>query len=142
MAKNSDLYPFIAHGTQKMMERGIRDYHKKHHWIPEPNCKPPREEGQPLSMEKLASLFLLYLVGCTVSGIIFVMENIFKPTGASSKGQSQESQNKLEILKERLEMFAIDYEQNMSEVGKMNITENDIELTLVFYTPKPTYQVK
>ena len=136
MARNSALTPFIAHGIQKMLERGIRDCYSKQHLISEPNCKPLREEGQPLGMEKIAPLFVFYLVGCTMSGIILILENIFKPSSSSSSSsytkRLQEHLKKLEILKEELEKLSIDYEENVSKVGEMKpiAIETEIRITL------------
>ena len=79
MRKYSPLTPFIAHTIKKMAETGINDILRKRHIEPEPNCKPTRAKGNPLGMEKFASLFVLYSISCCVSLIILVMENIFKP---------------------------------------------------------------
>ena len=103
MSRKSHLTPFIAHGLRKAAERGIIDNYSKHHIIPEPNCKPLNQEGQPLGMEKFASLFVFYLVGIAISTTIFVMEIIFKPTKNSSIWQSQKNIDKLKIFRREIE---------------------------------------
>ena len=113
MAKNSHLTPFLAHSVRKMAERGILNNYQKRHIIAEPNCKPIRNEGQPLGMEKLAPLFLLYLAGLVLSGIILIMENISKPSKTS---YLQENLTKLENLKQGLEDLGIDYEEIENEL--------------------------
>ena len=136
MAKNSTLTPFFAHGILKMKERGIYNAYSKRHFISEPNCKPLREEGKPLGMEKFAPLFVFYLGGCAMSLIIFVLENIFKPSSGSSMWQNQENRNKLEVLKERIEKLKIEYQENIVEVGKMNQKAIEIKLMLTLPTFK------
>ena len=79
MRKNSLLTPFFAHSIRRMTETGIINIQKKRHMAAEPNCKPVREKGRPLGMEKFASLFAFYIVGCIISLIVLVMENIFQP---------------------------------------------------------------
>ena len=131
MSKNSTLAPFIAHGILKMIERGIRDAYTKRHIISEPNCKPLKEEGQPLGMEKFAPLFVFYLVGCAVSLIIFFMENIFKPSSTSSIWHSQNNRSTLNALKQLLEKITINYEENVKEVGKMKEKSFEIRIRLI-----------
>ena len=78
--KNHPLTPFIANEIIKMKERGITSLlSKRHSIVPEPKCK-GNAKGQPLGMDKFASLFIFYSIGCTISLIIVVMENIFKPS--------------------------------------------------------------
>ena len=79
--KNYQLTPFVANEIIKMNERGITSILKKRHIVPEPNCKPQYAKGQPLGMDKFASLFVFYSTGCIISLIILLMENVFKPSG-------------------------------------------------------------
>ena len=131
MSKSSNLAPFIAHGILKMIERGIKDAYSKRHITSEPNCKPLREEGQPLGVEKFAPLFVFYLVGCAVSLIIFFMENIIKPSSASPIWQSQNNQSKLKAIKQRLEKLKINYEENVKEIGEMKEKGIKIRIKLI-----------
>ena len=91
----------------------------------EPNCKPLREEGQQLGMEKFAPLFLLYTLSCLLSGIIFVIENIVKP----STSHLQENITKLELLKQELEELKITYEENVDEIEQT--CNKSIEITII-----------
>ena len=131
MSKNSTLAPFIAHGILKMIERGIRDAYTKRHIISEPNCKPLKEEGQPLGMEKFAPLFVFYLVGNVVSLITFALENIFKLSSASPIWQSQNNQSKLKTIRQQLEELKINYEENVKEVGEMKEKGIKIRIKLI-----------
>jgi hypothetical protein len=79
--KNYQLTPFVANEIIKMNERGVTSILKRRHFVPEPNCKPQYAKGQPLGMDKFASLFVFYSIGCIISLIILLMENIFKPSG-------------------------------------------------------------
>ena len=78
--KNYQLTPFVANQIIKMNERGITSILKRRHFVPEPNCKPQFAKGQPLGMDKFASLFVFYSIGCIISLIILLMENVFKPS--------------------------------------------------------------
>ena len=129
MAKNSYLTPFLAHSVRKMIERGIVNNYRKRHITTAPNCKPIRNEGQPLGMEKLAPLFLLYLAGVMMSGIILVMENIFKP---SRTFYLQENITKLENLKHELEDLTINYEEIENEAEE--IGQRSVEISFIIPT--------
>ena len=78
--KNHQLTPFVANQIIKMNERGITSVLKRRYFVPEPNCKPQYAKGQPLGMDKFASLFVFYSIGCIISLIILLMENVFKPS--------------------------------------------------------------
>ena len=82
MKKHSLLTPFIADGIRKMTEAGIMNVLSKRHVVPEPNCKPSQAKGRPLGMEKFASLFVFYSIGCIVSLIILVIEIVIKPSSS------------------------------------------------------------
>ena len=102
MSKTSHLSPFIANGLRKMVERGVWNNKYKRHIIPKPNCKPLRATGQSLGMEKFASLFAFYIIGLTISLIILVFENIFKPSKPPSFGHSHEDLRKIRLLEKVL----------------------------------------
>ena len=102
MSRNSSLTPFIANGLRKMIERGVWNYKYKQHIISKPNCLPPRSKGQPLGMEKFASLFAFYLIGLVVSLILLILENIFKPSKPAYLLQYEANQRKIKLLKKTL----------------------------------------
>ena len=79
MQKNSHLTPFFAHAIRKLRESGITDLLSKRYIPPESNCKPLQAKGKPLGMDKFASLFALYCIGCIISLIVLVIENVLKP---------------------------------------------------------------
>ena len=87
MEKQSPLTPFIAHGIRKMAESGITNLHTKRHIVSKPNCKPLQSKGRPLGLEKFASLFTFYIIGCVVSLITLVIENIYKSFICRNKPQ-------------------------------------------------------
>ena len=78
--KNYQLTPFIANTIIKMQERGITSILKRRNLVPEPNCKPQHAKGRPLGMDKFASLFVFYSIGCVISLITLIIENVFKPS--------------------------------------------------------------
>ena len=78
--KNYQLTPFFANEIIKMNERGITSVLRRRYFVPEPNCKPQFAKGRPLGMDKFASLFAFYSIGCIVSLIILAIENVFKPS--------------------------------------------------------------
>ena len=92
--KNYPLTPFFANQIIKMHEGGITSILKRRHFVPEPNCKPQYAKGRPLGMDKFASLFVFYSIGCIVSLIILITENVFKP----SKNLQFHSPNNLDMI--------------------------------------------
>ena len=90
--KNYQLTPFFANEIIKMHERGITSILKRRNLVPVPNCKPQYAKGRPLGMDKFASLFVFYSIGCIISLIILLMENVFKPSH-TLQFQSQSSIN-------------------------------------------------
>ena len=102
MEKQSPLTPFIAHGIRKMAESGITNLHTKRHIVSEPNCKPLQSKGRPLGLEKLAFLFTFYIIGCVVSLITLVIENIYKSFICRKKAQGipfMQSRKKEELMR-------------------------------------------
>ena len=102
MKKQSPLTPFIAHGIRKMAESGITNLHTKRHIVSEPNCKPLQTKGRPLGLEKLAFLFTFYIIGCVISLITLVIENIYKSFSCRKKAQGippMQSHKKEELIR-------------------------------------------
>ena len=109
MKKNSPLTPFIAHGILKIHETGIRNALARRYIAREPNCKPLHPKGNPLGMEKFASLFALYFIGLTISFIVFVLENIFKPTINAKQNDTEIKMDALcEFIQGKLQPFSDD----------------------------------
>ena len=54
-------------------------------------------------MAKFASLFAFYIIGLTISLILLVFENIFKPSKPANFGHSHENLRKIRLLEEVLE---------------------------------------
>ena len=106
-----------------MIETGIFSIHKKHHIVSKPNCKPVREKGRPLALEKIASIFVFYIIGCIVSLIVLVMENIFGPKStlwshhalASAKTNEYETamSKKIDVILKELNTFTNDKEMKL-----------------------------
>ena len=105
--KNSILTPFLANKLKKMAEFGITKIISKRHIIPKPNCKSLNVKGQPIGMEKIASLFVLYCTSCILSLIILVFEIIFKPSKPLSKSPSSNVKLilRLKSLQKELELL-------------------------------------
>ena len=127
MRKNSPLTPFIAHAIKKMAETGINDILRRRHIEPEPNCKPTRAKGNPLGMEKFASLFVLYSISCLVSLIILVMENIYKPS-KSEKVSAEYSIIKIEGIQNQMQSFSEDGTQPIHLRCKVKQLMREVEM--------------
>ena len=108
ISRKSHLTPIIAHELRKAAETGIIDNYSKRYIMTEPNCRPLNQEGQPLGMEKLAALFLFFITGCILSLVIYVFENVFKPTAPASKKQSEEMIKNIDFLLNCLESLTDD----------------------------------
>ena len=123
-AKNSPLTPFFAHGIRKLTESGIMNIHAKRNLISEPNCKPLQTKGRPLGLEKLAFLFAFYAIGCIISLIILVVENIVKhskpisPAPLESPDESMIWQ-KIESIKREIKSFTNNEEVQLYMLQKI-----------------------
>ena len=122
MKKQSPLTPFIAHGIRKMAESGITNLHTKRHIVSEPNCKPLQSKGRPLGLEKLAFLFTFYIIGCVISLITLVIENIHKSFSHRKKAQGippmqshkeEELIRKIDAFEEDIMSFLDNHEGNI-----------------------------
>ena len=118
--KNYQLTPFFANEIIKMNERGITSILKRRHFVPEPNCKPQYAKGQPLGMDKFASLFVFYSIGCIISLIILLMENVFKP----SRNFQSQSANNVGVINLKKEAIA-------KAIRELDTYSNDEDLKLV-----------
>ena len=131
MEKHSPLTPFIAHGIRKMAESGITNLHTKRHVVSKPNCKPLQSKGKPLGLEKLAFLFTFYIMGCIVSLITLVIENIYKSFSSRKKTQDSPSMQshkkklKIDALHQAIASFLDNNECNIQltsqQIQRMNI---------------------
>ena len=131
MRKQSPLTPFIAHGIRKMAESGITNLHNKRHIVSAPNCKPLQSKGRPLGLEKLAFLFTFYIIGCIVSLITLVIENIYKSFSCRKKTQDSPSMQphkkklKIDALHQAIASFLDNNEGNIQlttqKIQRMNI---------------------
>ena len=134
MEKQSPLTPFIAHGIRKMAESGITNLHTKRHIVSKPNCKPLKSKGRPLGLEKLAFLFTFYIIGCVVSLITLVIENIHKSFVCRKKAQgipSMQSHKKEELIR-KIRDFADDMmtfleENTLHQKDKSLLTTEQVE---------------
>ena len=76
MEKNSPLTPFIAHEIRKLTELGISNILYHRFKSIDPNCKPTLAKGKSLSLEKVASLFVLFFAFIFVSFLILLLEKL------------------------------------------------------------------
>ena len=134
MKKQSPLTPFIAHGIRKMAESGITNLHTKRHIVSEPNCKPLQSKGRPLGLEKLAFLFTFYIIGCVVSLIILVIENIYKSFSRRKKTQAippMQSHEKEELIR-KIDAFEEDIVNFLeTHEGNILLTTQKIDILLL-----------
>jgi hypothetical protein len=123
MQKKSPLTPFLAHAIRKLRESGITNLISKRYIPPEPSCKPLQAKGQPLGMEKFASLFAFYCIGCIISLIILVMENVLKPS------KSQKLQNQLTNKAGKKEAI----NKALSIINELVVCSNDQEVHSILF---------
>ena len=116
MQKNSPLTPFLAHAIRKLRELGITDLISKRYIPPEPNCKPLQAKGQPLGMEKFASLFAFYSIGCIISLILLVVENVLKPSKTLQNQLTNIANEKKAIYKAMQELGAYSNDQQVHSI--------------------------
>lgn len=97
----------------------------KRHVVPEPNCKPVHSKGQPLGMEKFASLFVFYTIGCFASLVILIFEKVYKPS------KSQTLQYKMKLKKEAIS-------RSMKHLESYS---NDKEVTILLFEMKKLIEI-
>ena len=112
-----------------MAETGINNILRKRHIEPEPNCKPIRAKGNPLGMEKFASLFVLYSISCLLSLIILVMNNIYKPS-ICDKTIDEYTINKLGTIKKEMQLFSDDDKLSLQLRCEVKRILEDIEMLI------------
>ena len=125
MAKKSLFTQFISHFLNKMSQTGITNHLEKQFIPSKPNCEPLKPKGQPLSLEKFASLFVFYFIGCILSLIVLMIENIVKHSRhqyTSKIHENLEIYQTIEAIKNELENGA-DNKAILTEVKKL-ILEN------------------
>ena len=76
MEKNSPLTPFIAHEIRKLTELGVSNILYHRFKSIDPTCKPTLAKGKSLSLEKVASLFVLFFAFIFVSFLILLLEKL------------------------------------------------------------------
>ena len=134
MDKQSPLTPFIAHGIKKMAESGITNLHTKRHIVSKPNCKPLQSKGRPLGLEKLAFLFIFYIIGCVISLITLVIENIYKSFICRKKAQGipfMQSRKKEELIR-KIDAFEEDIKSFIdNHEGNILLTTQRIDILLL-----------
>ena len=64
---------------EELNENGQMDIYKKRNSLPHLGCNNPVTEGNSLGMMKLASLFLLFVLGVIISCIILCYEQLNQP---------------------------------------------------------------
>ena len=125
MKKNSPLTPFIAHKIRKLTERGLSNVLYSRHRISEPNCKPIVSKGKSLSLEKLASPFVLFLFFIFLSLLILVLEklifNCFPQKMCDGWCGSRSN------IAFKIEMFLKDFKNKENEMDQ-NLKASDVEM--------------
>ena len=75
MRKNSTLTPFISHEIRKLTERGVTNMLQKRYRKLDPTCKPTISTGTSMTLEKIASFFVLFFTLLLVSILIYIFES-------------------------------------------------------------------
>ncbi len=73
-----------------MNERAMTGY-LRNKFYKTPNCDPLRTEAKPLSMFKLAFIFVMLGVCILVSGLLFLLETIYQHLSQSKKTEQRTS---------------------------------------------------
>ena len=123
MNKNSPLTPFMAHEMTKMIETGLADIFYKRHAVVKPICRPDRKSGLSLGMEKLCSLFVLFICGCGLSLIVVLIEKMQRKISNNSSSDVNISKDK--------ENFRLKIQDLIQKLEDLDLDSNsDIYMTL------------
>ena len=94
--KGSPYKKFFEHLFDQLRENGQLDLYAQRYALPHLGCSHPKTEGDSLGMLKLASLFLVFVLGVILSFIILCSEQLYQPKKFSS---CQEVKKNNEIIK-------------------------------------------
>ena len=93
--KGSPYKKFFEHLFDQLRENGQLDLYAQRYALPHLGCSHPKTEGDSLGMLKLASLFLVFVLGVSLSFIILCYEKLNQPKRFSS---CQDAQKIKEII--------------------------------------------
>ena len=93
--KGSPYKKFFEHLFDQLRENGQLDLYAQRYALPHLGCSHPKTEGDSLGMLKLASLFLVFVLGVILSFIILCYEKLNQPKRFSS---CQDAQKIKEII--------------------------------------------
>ena len=77
--KGSPYKKFFEHLFDQLRENGQLDLYAQRYALPHLGCSHPKTEGDSLGMLKLASLFLVFVLGVSLSFIILCYEKLNQP---------------------------------------------------------------
>ena len=77
--KGSPYKKFFEHLFDQLRENGQLDLYAQRYALPHLGCSHPKTEGDSLGMLKLASLFLVFVLGVILSFIILCYEKLNQP---------------------------------------------------------------
>ena len=77
LQKNSPYKMFLNHMLRKMFESGQMKKIAEHWATPEQNCAPLIRTGNPLTLEKLISLFMIIGFGVQLAFMVWIYEKFF-----------------------------------------------------------------
>ena len=80
LQKNSPYKMFLNHMLRKMFESGQMKKIAEHWGTPEQNCEPLIRTGNPLTLEKLISLFMIIGFGVLSAFMVWIYEKFFCKT--------------------------------------------------------------
>ena len=132
MEKNSPLTPFIAHEIRKLTELGVSNilYHRFKS-IP-PACKPTLAKGKSLSLEKVASLFVLFFTFIFVSFLILLLEKLISHYLPQKLVSMPRKADHKEDINFKITKFIRELEKNVSgaqsEAASTELVLNDLQM--------------
>lgn len=96
---------FMRNVMSEIYERG-QLYQLQNRWkIPKPQCNSLYSRGNPLSLKKLASIFIIGMIGISFAMIIFFIEKLFN----KSQLNLEHSKNEKEADKAKLNEYLVKF---------------------------------
>ena len=132
MEKNSPLTPFIAHEIRKLTELGVSNILYNRFKSTGPTCKPTLAKGKSLSLEKVASLFVLFLAFIFVSFLILLLEKLISHYLPQKLVSMPRRADHKEDINFKITKFIRELEKNVSgaqsEVASSELVLNDLQM--------------
>ena len=114
---------FMRNVMSEIYERG-QLYQLQNKWkIPKPQCNSLYNKGNPLSLKKLTSIFIIGMIGISFAMIIFFIEKLFNKSQVNLDSKNEKEADKAKLYEYLVKfMIAVNNDDIIddSKISKLN----------------------